>query len=291
MRIAVPLAAFFSGFIIPVRFFPEWLRTVAYATPFPSMLQLPIDVFVGVTTGPSSSPRSRAGRLGCSRSSPPATRLLARHPKAGGAGWLSRFALYVRLVSARVRAQWQYRHVVRPRRRGRVPRLVPRLHRHPRHLRQRAAARRLERAGGRAPLRHRRRLVLDRRAVRRPPRSAAAADPRRELRPRADPAARLAAPGDRLRFPSASGRKAPQSIVVLVYAVVALDIGWTVGSRRHDRRGRARRRSDLRRHLGGGHHHRLLGRRGTRGGERVHRRWTSSRSTRSTSTPSGCSAS
>jgi ABC-2 type transport system permease protein len=52
MRIAVAFAAFFSGFIIPVRFFPEWLQTVAYATPFPSMLQLPVDVFVGVTTGP-----------------------------------------------------------------------------------------------------------------------------------------------------------------------------------------------------------------------------------------------
>ena len=51
MRIAVAIAAFFSGFLIPVRFFPEWLQTVAYATPFPSILQLPIDVFVGVSTG------------------------------------------------------------------------------------------------------------------------------------------------------------------------------------------------------------------------------------------------
>jgi ABC-2 type transport system permease protein len=51
MRIAVAVAAFFSGFIIPVRFFPDWLQTLAYVTPFPSMLQLPVDVFVGVTTG------------------------------------------------------------------------------------------------------------------------------------------------------------------------------------------------------------------------------------------------
>ena len=51
LRIAVALAAFFSGFIIPVRFFPDWLQTLAYATPFPSMLQLPVDVFVGATTG------------------------------------------------------------------------------------------------------------------------------------------------------------------------------------------------------------------------------------------------
>lgn len=51
LRISVALAAFFSGFIIPVRYFPEWLQTVAYATPFPSMLQLPVDVFVGASTG------------------------------------------------------------------------------------------------------------------------------------------------------------------------------------------------------------------------------------------------
>jgi len=51
LRIAVALAAFFSGFVIPVRFFPDWLQTLAYATPFPSMLQLPVDVFVGATTG------------------------------------------------------------------------------------------------------------------------------------------------------------------------------------------------------------------------------------------------
>ena len=181
-------------------------------------------------------------------------------------------ALYVRLVSARVRAQWQYRASFALDVRRRVPRLVPRLHRHPRHLRQRAAARRLERAGGRAPLRHRRCLVLDRRAGRRPPRSAAAADPRRELRPRARQAPQLAAPGDRLRLPSASVRKAPpvdrRARVRRRGARHRLD----GGSRRHDRRSRARRSRDLRRHLGGGHHHRLLGRRGTRVGELVHRR-------------------
>lgn len=51
MRIAIAVLAFFSGLYIPVRFFPDWLQTLAYATPFPSMIQLPIDVFVGVTTG------------------------------------------------------------------------------------------------------------------------------------------------------------------------------------------------------------------------------------------------
>jgi len=49
MRIAVAVAAFFSGFVIPVRFFPDWLQSVA--TPFPSMVQLPVDVFIGKATG------------------------------------------------------------------------------------------------------------------------------------------------------------------------------------------------------------------------------------------------
>jgi len=49
--IAMLVANLFSGFIIPVAFFPEWLKTVAYATPFPAMIQVPIDVFVGRLDG------------------------------------------------------------------------------------------------------------------------------------------------------------------------------------------------------------------------------------------------
>lgn len=51
MLLAVGVSLFFSGFIIPVRFFPDWLETLAHATPFPSMVQLPIDMFVGKTKG------------------------------------------------------------------------------------------------------------------------------------------------------------------------------------------------------------------------------------------------
>jgi ABC-2 type transport system permease protein len=40
-----------SGLIVPVAFFPGWLRAVAYATPFPSMLQAPVDIAVERTTG------------------------------------------------------------------------------------------------------------------------------------------------------------------------------------------------------------------------------------------------
>jgi ABC-2 type transport system permease protein len=36
-----------SGFYVPVHIFPDWLRVIAYASPFPSMFQSPIDVLSG----------------------------------------------------------------------------------------------------------------------------------------------------------------------------------------------------------------------------------------------------
>lgn len=35
-----------SGLVVPVAFFPGWLKVLAYSTPFPSMLQTPVDVAV-----------------------------------------------------------------------------------------------------------------------------------------------------------------------------------------------------------------------------------------------------
>lgn len=52
MVLGALVASLFSGFFIPVSFFPDWLASVARATPFPSMLQIPVDIFVGVTSGP-----------------------------------------------------------------------------------------------------------------------------------------------------------------------------------------------------------------------------------------------
>jgi ABC-2 type transport system permease protein len=48
---AMIVANLLSGFIIPLTFFPGWLRTLAYATPFPSLIQIPVDLFVGKTEG------------------------------------------------------------------------------------------------------------------------------------------------------------------------------------------------------------------------------------------------
>jgi ABC-2 type transport system permease protein len=39
------------GMIVPVGFFPGWLRVVAHSTPFPAMLQIPVDLAVERTTG------------------------------------------------------------------------------------------------------------------------------------------------------------------------------------------------------------------------------------------------
>lgn len=43
--------ALFSGFVIPISFFPGWLATIAHATPFPSIMQVPVDIFVGRLAG------------------------------------------------------------------------------------------------------------------------------------------------------------------------------------------------------------------------------------------------
>ncbi|HEY5878520.1 MAG TPA: ABC-2 family transporter protein [Nakamurella sp.] len=45
------IVAPFSGLYVPVHLFPDWLRTIAYATPFPSLLQFPIDVLSGRVLG------------------------------------------------------------------------------------------------------------------------------------------------------------------------------------------------------------------------------------------------
>lgn len=42
---------FFSGVMVPVVFFPPWLEAVARALPYPAMLQLPCEVFLGKHPG------------------------------------------------------------------------------------------------------------------------------------------------------------------------------------------------------------------------------------------------
>src|SRR3954452_14272028 len=47
ITLSIVVSLFFSGMVLPLAFFPEWLRALAHALPFASMLQVPIDVYLG----------------------------------------------------------------------------------------------------------------------------------------------------------------------------------------------------------------------------------------------------
>jgi len=47
VTLAITLGIFFSGLAVPVPFFPSTLRTIARVLPFASILQTPIDVWLG----------------------------------------------------------------------------------------------------------------------------------------------------------------------------------------------------------------------------------------------------
>jgi ABC-2 type transport system permease protein len=51
MMLGVAAVAIFSGFYVPLQFFPDWLEAFARATPFPAMVQIPVDIFVGQARG------------------------------------------------------------------------------------------------------------------------------------------------------------------------------------------------------------------------------------------------
>lgn len=47
----VLLSGLLGGHLIPVQLFPHWLQVVAYATPFPALMQWPVDLVTGQATG------------------------------------------------------------------------------------------------------------------------------------------------------------------------------------------------------------------------------------------------
>jgi ABC-2 type transport system permease protein len=49
--VAIVVSLLFSGMIMPLNFFPDWLETVARVLPFAAMVQSPIDVFLGEADG------------------------------------------------------------------------------------------------------------------------------------------------------------------------------------------------------------------------------------------------
>jgi ABC-2 type transport system permease protein len=47
LMVSLTLSLFFSGMVMPLAFFPGWLRTIAHALPFASIMQTPIDIWLG----------------------------------------------------------------------------------------------------------------------------------------------------------------------------------------------------------------------------------------------------
>ena len=49
--LAMAVSTFFSGMIIPLVLFPDWLWKLAWALPFAGMVQAPIEIFLGHAGG------------------------------------------------------------------------------------------------------------------------------------------------------------------------------------------------------------------------------------------------
>jgi ABC-2 type transport system permease protein len=47
VTLALTVSLFFSGMVLPLAFFPSWLRAIAHALPFASIVQTPIDIWLG----------------------------------------------------------------------------------------------------------------------------------------------------------------------------------------------------------------------------------------------------
>ena len=52
LRLSFVISWFFSGFLMPLRFYPGWVNTLANLTPFPHMFNTVIEAYLGVIQGP-----------------------------------------------------------------------------------------------------------------------------------------------------------------------------------------------------------------------------------------------
>jgi ABC-2 type transport system permease protein len=52
VRFGFILSWFLSGFLMPLRFYPDWFIRLAHLTPFPHTVNTVIEVYLGVVTGP-----------------------------------------------------------------------------------------------------------------------------------------------------------------------------------------------------------------------------------------------
>jgi ABC-2 type transport system permease protein len=51
LRFGFLISWFFSGFLMPLRYFPDWLIQLCYLTPFPHMINSCVEIFLGVASG------------------------------------------------------------------------------------------------------------------------------------------------------------------------------------------------------------------------------------------------
>jgi ABC-2 type transport system permease protein len=51
-RLAFIVSWFLSGFMMPLRFFPDWFVNLCYLTPFPHMVNTIVEVYLGLVSGP-----------------------------------------------------------------------------------------------------------------------------------------------------------------------------------------------------------------------------------------------
>jgi ABC-2 type transport system permease protein len=51
LTVALVFSVFFSGMVIPIAFFPAWLAALAHAMPFASIIQFPVNVYLGKYAG------------------------------------------------------------------------------------------------------------------------------------------------------------------------------------------------------------------------------------------------
>jgi ABC-2 type transport system permease protein len=61
-RLGYTLSWFLSGFLMPLRFFPEWFVKACHLTPFPSMVNTVVETYLGVLQG-SDLLRALAGQM------------------------------------------------------------------------------------------------------------------------------------------------------------------------------------------------------------------------------------
>jgi ABC-2 type transport system permease protein len=52
-RFAFSLTWVLSGFIMPLRFLPDWFVTFCQFTPFPAMVNTSVEIYLGLLTGPA----------------------------------------------------------------------------------------------------------------------------------------------------------------------------------------------------------------------------------------------